>query len=41
MSTTTCLQRIDEIRQFGLGDFEKRVQDEFIGGSVIANWGKR
>jgi hypothetical protein len=41
MSTTTCLQRIEEIRKYDLSGFEKRVKDEFKGSSVIANWGKR
>lgn len=39
MSTTSCLERINEIKEKCKGDYKKIVKDEFIGKSIIANWG--
>lgn len=41
MSTTSCLERLTEIVQTYRHNALQRAKDEFVGKSVIANWGNR
>ena len=43
MSTTTCLERICEIKRNATSDnqFKQMVRLEFCGKSVIADWGNK
>jgi hypothetical protein len=41
MSTTTCLDRINEIYEISKSNPEARILREFKGQSVLANWGNK